>query len=186
MDRAIQSESVCPNTHRQTHRHRHTLYSTQDIQHDHWCQINADGKAGQRIHTSSDHSCADWPTHTRTGKPGWWETPVAAWLHWCQHWANRGQLLTCQIYECYSSSVHVCMSIPAETPLAKPSLLHLLFLRIPSLSLSFILWKDWWAAWLPSILPDFLTEQNLLAIIHSTSPWECEKMQKCWQWLIEQ
>lgn len=27
-------------------------------------------------------------------------------------------------------------------------------------SLSLLLWKDWWAAWLPFILPDFLTEQR--------------------------
>lgn len=100
-------------------------------------------------------------THTQTAKRGWWETPVAVRLHWCQRWANRGQLLTRQIYECYSSSVRVCVWVfLLGLPLAKPSLLHLHFLRTPSLSLSLSLWKDWWAAWLASILPDFLTEQR--------------------------
>ena len=98
-------------------------------------------------------------THTQTAKRGWWVTPVAVWLCWCQHWANRGQLLTFQIYECYSSTVHVCVCVfLLGLPLAKPSLLHLHFHRTPPLSPS--LWKDWWAAWLPSILPDFLMEKR--------------------------
>lgn len=134
-------------------------YITGDPQYEHSCKTNTDGNAGQHTQTLSSDLCTYRLTHTQTAKRGWWETPVAVRLHWCQHWANRGQLLTRQIYECYSSSVRVCVCVVLlGLPLAKASLLHLHFLRTPSLSLS--PWKDWWAGWLFSILPDFLTEQR--------------------------
>lgn len=112
-------------------------YITGDPQYEHSCKTNTDGNAGQHTKILSSDLCTYRLTHTQTAKRGWWETPVAVRLHWCQHWANRGQLLTRQIYECYSSSVRVCVCVVLlGLPLAKASLLHLHFLRTPSLSLS--------------------------------------------------
>lgn len=128
--------------------------------------------------------------NTQTAQRRWWETPVAAQLRWCQHWANRGRLLTRQIYECYSSSVRECVCVfLLGLPLTKPSLPHLHFLRTPSLSPRI----DWWAVWLPSILPDFLTKQrekrrNEESWARRTSfiPLHLgsEKKTKYWQWQI--
>lgn len=147
---------------------------------------------GQHTQTLSSHLCTY--RHTQTAKRGWRETPVAVRLHWCQHWANRGQLLTRQIYECYSSSMRVCVCVVLlGLPLAKPSLLHLHFLRTPSLSLS----VEGLMSSLTSLHPPWLShgiegeeeewrKLSPSAIIHSSSPWECEKNPKYWQWQIEQ
>lgn len=126
-------------------------------------------------------------THTQTAKRGWWETPVAVLLHWCQHWANRGQLLTRQIYECYSSSVRVCVCMYScwDSPwlnrasyTSTSSELHC--------SLALSLSVEGLMSSLTSLHPPWLShgtegeeeewrKPSLSAIIHSSSPWECEK-----------
>lgn len=61
---------------------------------------------------------------------------------------------------CERTCVCVCVLL-LGLPLAKPSLLHLHFLRSPSSRfLGLRRWKDWWAAWLPSVLPDILTNSG--------------------------
>lgn len=131
-------------------------------------------------------------THTHTQKEekqkwGWWETPVARWLYLCQRWTNRLQLLTCQIYECYSSSVCVCVCVfLLGLPLAKPSLLHLYFLRSPSLSLSHSLSVEGLMSSLTSLGPPWCSHEQwekrksegsrvCMPSLISPSPWEHKK-----------
>lgn len=135
--------------------HAHALTHTH-LGAAHEKQIQMEMRAN--THRIKAPGCA--PTHTNSTKHVWWETPVAVWLCRCQLWANRGRLLTRQIYGCYSSSayVYVCEHVRGSLlglPLAKPSLLHLLFLRTPSLSLSV---DGLMRSPTSLILPEFLTE----------------------------
>lgn len=92
------------------------------------------------------------------------------------------------------SWVCVCVSL-LGLPLAKPSLLHLHFLRSPSLSLALAV--EGLMSSLTSLYPPWLShgtegegeewgKWSLSAITHSSLPWECEKNLMCWQWQIEQ
>lgn len=125
-------------------------------------------------------------TYTEREKRWWWETPVAVRQHWCWRWTNRVHLLTLQIYECYSSSVHVyvwecvysCWDSPwlnqASYTFTSSNLHHL-----------FSPWKRLMSS-LTSLHPPWLSHRTegeekewrkcrLYAIIHSSLPWECEK-----------
>lgn len=106
------------------------------------------------------------------------------------------------------SCVCVCAYPCWNSPWLNPAFLHLHFLRSPSLasSLAPALRKDWWAAWLPFILPDFLTEQEeggsgrmrkvesvyhhsflfTLGVWKKQKEEEKKKLPMCWQWQIEQ
>lgn len=169
--------------------HAHTPGGSQ-----HLCswKTNTDGNAGQ--HTESKRPVVH--LHTQTAPNVWWETPVAVWLRRCQRCANRGQLLTRQIYGCYSSSAYVYVCVRGSLlglPSAKPSLPHLLFLRTSSLSLSA---DGLMRSPTSLILPEFLTEQReKRKIEESWAYWpslipihlgSVKTPLKYWQWQMEQ
>lgn len=150
-----------------------------DLRQKSWKQIKTEGRLRQRGSY----------VHTNSTKQGWWEAAVVVLQRWCQHWENRGQLLTHQIYGCYSSSVYiyVCVYSCWDSPRLKQasytfssSELHLSFSTEGLMSRLTSLHPPCFSHRMEGDKEEW-RQLTLSAIIHFSSSWREKKPDMEWQ-----